>query len=47
MTSEIRDAIFLAISMIKNSGSNKVEGKGWKVYRVGLIIRVDIMESEA
>lgn len=47
MTQEILNSIILAVAMIKNKDSDKVEGKGWKVYRVGLIIRVDILESEA
>jgi len=39
---ETFETIRIAIEFLKNSGLKKVEGKGWTVYFVGKIIRVDI-----
>lgn len=39
---EIRDAIEF---LMKSPALDKLEGKDWKVYRVGQIIRVDINDK--
>jgi hypothetical protein len=44
MTKEENELILEAIRMIEAGAVNRVEGKGWLVYRVGKIIRVDIKE---
>jgi hypothetical protein len=37
------EAIINAIKLIQMTPDvKKIEGKGWKVYQVGLILRVDI-----
>jgi hypothetical protein len=43
---DVIDAIRSAIDYIKSGVVDKVEGKGWKVYRVGLIIRIDLDEKK-
>lgn len=40
------EEIKTAASMIKSTSVNRIDGDGWKVYRVGKIVRIDIEEEE-
>ena len=43
MTLEEFDELRNAIELVQNNkGIDKLEGKKWKVYRVGIIIRIDL-----
>lgn len=42
MTEENKSQIFNAIELVKDRVSDRLEREGWKVYRVGNIIRIDI-----
>jgi hypothetical protein len=45
MNFEAIKAAVIAIQMSENI--NRVDGKGWTVYRVGNVIRIDIKEKVA
>jgi hypothetical protein len=36
--------IEISVDMIRNGNITRLEGKGWLVYKVGNIIRIDIKE---
>lgn len=46
MTSEESKAINEAIELVVSKKFDKLEGKGWKVYRVGTVVRIDIKEPK-
>lgn len=35
-------AIAAAVELVLAGGAERVDGEGWKVYRVGAIIRIDL-----
>ena len=32
--------------LLKSSQINKLEGKGWMIYKVGYIIRIDLKDTQ-
>lgn len=45
MLTEEFKSIYDAVQLVMQRRFDKLEGKDWKVYRVGTIIRVDIKEK--
>lgn len=45
MTEEQSKSINQAIEIVISRTADKLEGKGWKIYRVGNVVRIDIKDE--
>jgi hypothetical protein len=44
MTENEWDDVITAYKLLKQGKMKKIEGKGWSMYTIGLVIRLDIKE---